>query len=86
MKADTRRLAPALIAWLLVACGAEAPPPAAGNLLLLIADDLGTDKLSAYAEHPDPPATPTLDALAAKGVLFRNAYAPQPAVQAAPRC
>ena len=76
MKADRRRLAPALALCLLVACGRDAPIPATHNVLLLIADDLGTDKLSAYAEHPDAPATPTLDALAARGVLFRNAYAP----------
>lgn len=44
------------------------------NILILLADDLGTDKVAAYREHPDPPATPNLDALAAQGVLFRNAY------------
>lgn len=49
--------------------------PPGGNLLLVIADDLGVDKVAAYGEHPDPPVTPTIDSLAAEGVLFRNAYA-----------
>ena len=41
---------------------------------MIVADDLGTDKVAAYAEHPSPPRTPHLDALADEGVLFRNAY------------
>jgi arylsulfatase B len=45
------------------------------NVLLVLGDDMGTDKVAAYGEHPMPPSTPTLDALAADGVLFRNAYA-----------
>lgn len=46
-----------------------------GNVLLVIADDVGQDMLGAYGWHPDSPPTPTLDALAARGVLFENAYA-----------
>jgi arylsulfatase A-like enzyme len=38
-------------------------------------DEVGVDELGTYGEHPSAPATPTLDALAAGGVLFRNAYA-----------
>lgn len=45
-----------------------------GNILLVIADDLGTDRVGAYAENPDPGHTPTIDRLAADGVLFRNAW------------
>ena len=45
------------------------------NVLLIVADDVGTDKLAAYREHPRTPRTPRLDALAAQGILFRNAYA-----------
>lgn len=52
-----------------------APVPAGGNILFILADDLGRDKIGAYAEHPDPPPTPNVDQLAAEGVLFRNAYA-----------
>ena len=45
------------------------------NVLILLADDLGNDKVGAYAEHPSPPPTPNIDALASEGVLFRNFYA-----------
>jgi arylsulfatase B len=54
-----------------------APTFAQTNVLLVIADDLGTDKLASYAPAGDAPlpATPTLDALAAGGVSFDNAWA-----------
>lgn len=45
------------------------------NILILLTDDQGVDKVGAYGEHPFPPPTPNIDALAASGVLFRNAYA-----------
>src|SRR5687768_3418663 len=48
----------------------ELPP----NVLVIVADDLGVDKVRAYGVHPQAPPTPNIDALAAKGVLFRNAY------------
>lgn len=49
------------------------------NILLIIADDLGLENLGAYTTGPDavpgdPPPTPTLDALATSGILFRNAW------------
>lgn len=66
----------------LVACdggkGIDIPPqpgPATTNVLVLLTDDQGVDKVAAYGEHPTPPRTPRIDALAADGVLFRNAYA-----------
>ncbi len=49
--------------------------PRLHNYLVILADDMGTDKVAAYGEHPSPPLTPRLDALAEEGVLFRNAYA-----------
>jgi arylsulfatase A-like enzyme len=53
----------------------EAPKgPAAPNFLVIVADDLGTDKLAAYGEGRVVPSTPHLDKLAAESVLFRNAY------------
>jgi arylsulfatase A-like enzyme len=60
-----------------VAAPPPEPPrlPFTPNVLLIVADDLGTDKVGAYREHPEAPATPTLDRLAADGVLFKNAYA-----------
>jgi arylsulfatase A-like enzyme len=45
------------------------------NILILVADDLGVDGVGAYGEAAEPPPTPNLDALAARGVLFRNAWA-----------
>lgn len=51
-----------------------ATPPAGGNVLIVVFDDLGTEKLAMY-EGVDAPATPTLDALADEGVRFDNAYA-----------
>ncbi len=45
------------------------------NVLLVVADDLGVDVLRSYGEGSDFPATPTIDRLAAQGVLFRNVWA-----------
>ena len=50
-------------------------PANSPNVLIVLLDDLGTDKVSAYREHPDAPPTPVIDALADQGMLFRNAYA-----------
>ncbi|MBX2804039.1 MAG: sulfatase-like hydrolase/transferase [Myxococcales bacterium] len=62
--------------WLAVAgCAGPAPSAGPGNVLVLLTDDHGTDKVGAYAEHPDPPPTPRMDGLASEGVLFRNAWA-----------
>lgn len=44
------------------------------NVLFLLADDIGVDRIGAYGEHPNPGNTPNIDALAANGVLFRNAW------------
>lgn len=46
----------------------------AENVLIVISDDVGIDKTAAYGEHESAPPTPNLDALAARGLLFRNAY------------
>ncbi|MEZ4235921.1 MAG: sulfatase-like hydrolase/transferase [Myxococcota bacterium] len=75
-----RDLFPAL-ALLVAGCtppGAPAPvalPPSPSNVLVLLTDDQGVDKVAAYGEHPDPPHTPRIDALARDGLLFRNAWA-----------
>lgn len=47
---------------------------AQGNVLLVIADDVGVDRVAAYGEHPSPGRTPQIDRLAERGVLFRNAW------------
>jgi len=77
--------APLAAGWLLLALsGTRAEARAAAgephasarlpNILLVIADDLGVDKVGAYGEHPQAPPTPNIDALAQRGVLFRNAW------------
>ena len=45
------------------------------NVLLIVLDDVGQDALALYQPGPDVPATPTLDALAARGILFHNVWA-----------
>jgi len=55
---------------------ATASNPRPGNLLILVADDLGTDWVGVYGETPElPSATPRIDALASQGLLFRHAWA-----------
>lgn len=49
--------------------------PLPPNILLVISDDQGVDKVASYQAHPAPPPTPTLDGLAARGVSFDRAYA-----------
>ena len=72
MKFSLLRLTPLLA---LFACLSFAGRAAAqSNVLLIVADDMGVDQLSSYAEGADPALTPNLDALAASGVLFRNAW------------
>lgn len=46
------------------------------NILLIIADDYGTDSSALYNTHPKAslPPTPNIERLARQGVLFRNAY------------
>ncbi len=63
---------------LLAALGASLVPSAlcaTGNVLVIVADDLGKDWLGLYGLSADPPSTPNLDALAASGVVFTNAWA-----------
>lgn len=45
------------------------------NILFVVADDIGVDNISAYAEHTDSASTPSIDSLADDGVLFRNTWA-----------
>jgi arylsulfatase A-like enzyme len=51
--------------------------PSSGNILLLIVDDWAIDSSGLYNTNMavSQPPTPTIDALAANGVLFRNGYA-----------
>jgi arylsulfatase A-like enzyme len=60
-----------LLAYAVGASASEARPR---NILLIIADDVGVDSVRVYGVAPNPPRTPNIDALARRGVLFRNAW------------
>jgi arylsulfatase A-like enzyme len=63
---------------LLLLASVQDPLPAPAqmpNLLLVLLDDVGVDRVACYGLAPAPPATPTLDRLAAEGILFTNAWA-----------
>jgi arylsulfatase B len=51
-----------------------APDWLGANALILVADDLGVDKVGAYGVVDDVPATPFMDRLAEQGMLFERAY------------
>lgn len=53
----------------------EAGLPSHPNILLILIDDVGVDLLGAYGDGPWRACTPNMDALAAHGMLFRNAWA-----------
>ena len=49
------------------------------NIVLLLVDDLGWQDVKCYdIDDPTPMETPNIDALAKKGVLFRQGYSPAP--------
>jgi arylsulfatase A-like enzyme len=51
----------------------------APNIVLMLTDDLGWQDVKCYdIDQPCPMETPHIDALAARGVLFRNGYSPAP--------
>lgn len=68
----TARLALAGLAALLAACGGE--PGRRPNIVLLVADDMDYEHFG-FAGHALV-QTPTLDALAAQGVLFTHGFVP----------
>lgn len=45
------------------------------NIVFILADDLGVDMVGAYGKSPSAPCTPSIDALADRGLMFRNAWA-----------
>ncbi len=45
------------------------------NVLLIIIDDVGAEKVGAYGMHGDAGPTPTIDGLCARGVRFETAWA-----------
>lgn len=46
-----------------------------GNLLWVVADDLGVDKLSGYGQHDEAPDTPVIDQLMQDGAWYTRAWA-----------
>ncbi len=62
----------------LLALSALAHADTTPNILFILADDIGADYLK-FSQHPsskiDTPNTPTLDALAKRGVVYTNAWA-----------
>ena len=56
----------------------EPLPPVPPNIVLIVLDDIGVDKIAEYGEGPPgavPPCTPNFDAFARSGMMFRRAYA-----------
>jgi len=56
-------------------CSVSARSQAKDNVLIIIADDYGVDMVGCYKEGNDLPPTPNIDALAKRGILFRNVWA-----------
>ena len=49
------------------------------NVVIILADDLGWQDVGCYdIDEPSPMETPNIDALARRGVLFRQGYSPAP--------
>jgi arylsulfatase A-like enzyme len=68
---------------LLIGQGTAAAVPSARpekpNVVLMLTDDLGWQDVKCYdIDESSPYETPNIDALAKKGVLFRQAYSPAP--------
>ena len=51
-----------------------APALAQENVLLVVLDDVGVDRVAAYDALENPPATPTMDRLASEGVRFDRCW------------
>lgn len=66
----------AALALLVTACGRAGPVASGPSLLLVTIDTLRADHVGAYGAGPD--RTPSLDELAARGVVFERVFAPTP--------
>ncbi len=67
-----RRSGLAVLLVLLAAVGSAAAGGA--NVLVILLDDIGVDPLAVYGEGSNYAVTPTMDQLAAEGILFRNLW------------
>ena len=67
-----------IFAWFPLSAKSE-ERPARPNIVLILADDLGWQDVGCYdIDEPTPMETPHIDALARRGVLFRQGYSPAP--------
>lgn len=64
----------ALAALFAVAGLAPAQAPARPNILVIVLDDLGTERLRMYGQGTPFASTPALNQLAQNGIVFTNAY------------
>ena len=88
MRGRAHSLVCGLLAGLMVSCGTPEPPaidlPTQGrDLILITVDTLRADAVGAYERHASPSstaatATPVIDALAARGRVYPQAFAPMP--------
>lgn len=60
---------------LMLACTCSEPVDQPRNVLVILADDLGVDNVGSWGVDDRAAKTPVIDALAADGVRFRNAWA-----------
>jgi arylsulfatase A-like enzyme len=68
-----------MVLALAVVAAAQDGRPTRPNVVLLLTDDLGWQDVNCYdIDEPCPMETPNIDALAKKGVMFWQAYAPAP--------
>ena len=68
-----------ILCFSLLALKSMADPGPRPNIVLILADDLGWQDVQCYdVDAPTPMETPNIDALAQKGVLFRQGYSPAP--------
>lgn len=58
-------------------CDDQPPPPPIGgrNILVIISDDLGADSAACYGDAGAFAATPNIESLCQRGVVFRNVWA-----------
>lgn len=75
-------MAPSILMALLVASAGVAGAGDVGeedtharDIVLVVMDDIGIDRIGAYQAHPSPGRTPNLDRMAASGVRFTNVWA-----------
>jgi len=68
-----------IVLFQIVPTAAESERPEKPNVVLILTDDLGWQDVKCYdIDKPCPMATPNIDALAKKGVMFWQAYSPAP--------